>query len=559
MEVVGRGGSLGRPAGVAVSAGRAACRPGAASSRGSGWFRCCGRFCRQPAMSGRGRCGAPFCCPISAECCGTCGNCYWVRDTMMHYGDMPPVAPTLLLLGFSLVLGLYFGFFGLGVVLVRRATGSDAVALAAAPFLWAALGSGGRAHHQRSLGSAWLLAGGQRARESACAVDRRLRDQLCAGRGECAACGGAGLDWRAQDERLATRRCAAALLLLGGAGRGNLSAPPKLRPRATAVLVQPNLDVGADNIWAGAEWDRHIADSRSWPASNARPTSPGFRRPARRRARSSARRIPRIPIWWSGRSRPRRSSRRIRRFQQALAAIARSRACAAGGGQYRHGFLAEEQRLARLQLGAGCQRGWRARGPLRQDSPGSLRRVRSLPAICCSLPTSSPGRFRDSRAATSARFSRLECGHRYGVFICYESVFADEVRQFARTRRRGAGEHQRRRLVRRHQRSLAAPEHGAHEGHRKPPLDSARHQQRRHGGHRSLWPRAAEHSAPRRWTRCRRSTASATTDLLHRAWRRVCVGCVPYLDWGLWAGLRSAGHRASEFKSKSGHKSKTCR
>ena len=37
------------------------------------------------------------------------------------------------------MLGLYFGLFGLGVVLVRRATGSTRLALAAAPFLWAAL------------------------------------------------------------------------------------------------------------------------------------------------------------------------------------------------------------------------------------------------------------------------------------------------------------------------------------------------------------------------------------------------------------------------------------
>ena len=67
------------------------------------------------------------------------GNCYWVRDTMSRYGDMPPMAPTLLLVGYSLVLGLYFGLFGLGVALVRRATGSTKLALAFAPFLWAAL------------------------------------------------------------------------------------------------------------------------------------------------------------------------------------------------------------------------------------------------------------------------------------------------------------------------------------------------------------------------------------------------------------------------------------
>src|SRR6185503_10877703 len=67
------------------------------------------------------------------------GNCYWVRDTMLRYGDMPTGAPTLLLIAFSLVLGLYFGLFGLGLMLVRQATGNARLALGAAPFLWVAL------------------------------------------------------------------------------------------------------------------------------------------------------------------------------------------------------------------------------------------------------------------------------------------------------------------------------------------------------------------------------------------------------------------------------------
>ncbi|MGB7548213.1 MAG: apolipoprotein N-acyltransferase, partial [Terracidiphilus sp.] len=96
--------------------------------------------CREPAKLERPR-------PLRrafllAYLCGVlwyCGNCYWVRDTMLRYGDMPPMAPTLLLLGFSLVLGLYFGLFGLGVMLVRRATGSTRLALVAAPIFWVAL------------------------------------------------------------------------------------------------------------------------------------------------------------------------------------------------------------------------------------------------------------------------------------------------------------------------------------------------------------------------------------------------------------------------------------
>ena len=57
---------------------------------------------------------------------------------MSQYGDMPPLAPTLLLAGYSMVLGLYFGFFGFGVALVQRASNTR-WALAAAPVLWAAL------------------------------------------------------------------------------------------------------------------------------------------------------------------------------------------------------------------------------------------------------------------------------------------------------------------------------------------------------------------------------------------------------------------------------------
>src|SRR6201993_1923642 len=58
------------------------------------------------------------------------GNCYWVRDTMSRYGDMPPLAPTLLLVAFSMVLGLYFGLFGLGLMLIRRAAGKNGWGLA---------------------------------------------------------------------------------------------------------------------------------------------------------------------------------------------------------------------------------------------------------------------------------------------------------------------------------------------------------------------------------------------------------------------------------------------
>ena len=67
------------------------------------------------------------------------GNCYWIYATMHIYGDLPPVTSVLLLAGFSLVLGLYFGLFGWGLASVRQKTGSGHMALVFAPFLWTAL------------------------------------------------------------------------------------------------------------------------------------------------------------------------------------------------------------------------------------------------------------------------------------------------------------------------------------------------------------------------------------------------------------------------------------
>src|SRR5579863_2742176 len=66
------------------------------------------------------------------------GNCYWIYATMLLHGGLPPVVSALLLLGFSLVLGLYFGLFGLGVAFVARRLGV-VWALVSAPFLWVAL------------------------------------------------------------------------------------------------------------------------------------------------------------------------------------------------------------------------------------------------------------------------------------------------------------------------------------------------------------------------------------------------------------------------------------
>ena len=70
---------------------------------------------------------------------------------MSRYGDMPPMAPTLLLIGFSLVLGLYFGVFALTVALVQRRTGSVRMALCAGANCVDCAGTGSFPNHKRPL------------------------------------------------------------------------------------------------------------------------------------------------------------------------------------------------------------------------------------------------------------------------------------------------------------------------------------------------------------------------------------------------------------------------
>ena len=200
---------------------------------------------------------------LIAYLCGVlwyAGNCYWIYDTMLIYGGLPPVVSALLLIGFSLVLGAYFGLFGLGILLVRRATGSVRLALAFAPFLWTGLDLAAA----RITSVPWDQLGYSQ-------VDNALINQLAPFTGVYGisfvlvmvnALLAAGLlvadDSKSKLScRWAWAGCGALLAISGFAGI--FVSPPKPDPTATAVLIQPNLDVGAYNDWRGATWSSHIA------------------------------------------------------------------------------------------------------------------------------------------------------------------------------------------------------------------------------------------------------------------------------------------------------------
>jgi len=67
------------------------------------------------------------------------GTCYWIYDTMHQFGGMSTPLAMLALFLFCLYLGLYHGLFGLLFSLAAGPGRDNRIALAAAPFLWVAV------------------------------------------------------------------------------------------------------------------------------------------------------------------------------------------------------------------------------------------------------------------------------------------------------------------------------------------------------------------------------------------------------------------------------------
>jgi apolipoprotein N-acyltransferase len=356
------------------------------------------------------------------------GNCYWVRDTMMQYGDMPPLAPTLLLLGFSLLLGSYFGLFGLAVSLVRKATGSVAAALVAAPFFWAAQ----ELAASRITSVPWDQLGYSQ-------VDNALVNQLAPWTGvygisfllvtvNVVLAGGALL--------VASKKVRGFGLLALGAVLicawtcGVYCQPPKAATTATAVLIQPNLDVAGVGMWTdAAEWNQHMAGFAKLAAEQCKTYIAGIPQTGASQGEIICPPYathPDLIVWPES---PAPYFEADPRLQQALAGLARINKSPMIVGAIGMDYLPEsgwKQYNSALVMGADGAR------------VGRYDKIHLVP-FGEYVPFSRLLFFARKLTGKVSRFDRGEerkafrlGGHRYGVFICYEAVFADEVRNFAR-------------------------------------------------------------------------------------------------------------------------------
>jgi apolipoprotein N-acyltransferase len=364
------------------------------------------------------------------------GNCYWIRDTMLRYGDMPPFAPELLTLGFSLVLGLYFGLFGLGVVLVRRATGSVRMALAFAPFLWTGLDLAGA----RITSVPWDQLGYSQ-------IDNALVNQLAPWTGVYgitfvlvaanALLAGALLVDRDLKSRFAGRWawviCGAVLLI---SGYGGVFVPhPNTDPTATAVLIQPNLDVGAGNNWQGPEWDRHIAEFARLAGEQCKTYIAGIPQTGAATGEVVCPPYPTHPdlvVW------PESPAPFIEddvAFKQALSSIAIATHAPMIVGGIGTDFSQQENAWHDYNSAFVVEADGKMVG--RYDKIhlvpfGEYIPFQNLLTFAHKL-TGRVGLFTRGNEHRVFELDTQSGGpHRYGVFICYEAVFADEVRELAR-------------------------------------------------------------------------------------------------------------------------------
>ncbi|MGA3033446.1 MAG: apolipoprotein N-acyltransferase [Terracidiphilus sp.] len=370
------------------------------------------------------------------------GNCYWIYDTMHIHGALPPAVSALILLLFSLVLGLYFGLFGLAVALVRRATGSVRLALAFAPFFWVALELAGA----RITSVPWDQLGYSQ-------VDNEFVSRLAPWTGvygisfllvavNALLAGGVLLRGKSKSRfagRWAWAACGAALLISGFCGIFFASPRPNLS--ATAVLIQPNLDVENTGYWpAPSDWESHIADFIELGKENCKTYIAGIPQTGAPNGEIICPPYPTHPdlIVWPESPAPYFEVEP--RFKNAMAEVARadqaplivngvgSDVSSAEGGQ-------EGQRVWIDHVSAMA---FAADG----SEVGRYDKIHLVPwgeyvpyPKFFVFARKLTGKVASYTPGTTRNVFRLQTGngetHRYGVFICYESVFADEVRHFA--------------------------------------------------------------------------------------------------------------------------------
>jgi apolipoprotein N-acyltransferase len=359
-------------------------------------------------------------------------NDYWVYNTMHLYGGMNEAMAALCLVLFSLYLGAWFGVFGLALAVVREATFGGRlrwIGIAAIPFLWVGM--------ELALARVSQFPWDQLGMSQ---VDNGLLTRLAPWTGVYGisfvlAClnvlFAAVVDMRNR-LRWICAGAAAGLTVLGMAGVATKK--PETSANATAVLVQPNLSVDDDNNWSGPEWEKHIAEFREISRRTCGPFLTGMPGASSTRELLPKCVTPMAPpdlVVWPESPAPFRDLEP--RFQAAMGGVAQAGPLIVGD----IGMTpdADGQRMHYFNSATVMAQGGKTIG--RYDKIHLVPFGEYIPfrqlfffvkQLTDQLSDMGSGTGRLPFVVADAKGTE----HRYGIFICYESVFADEVREFAK-------------------------------------------------------------------------------------------------------------------------------
>ena len=345
------------------------------------------------------------------------GTCYWIFDTMHRYGGLPVPVAALALLLFCLYVGLYHGLFGMLLALVAGAGGPAGLkpaesgaairrALAAAPFLWVAV----ELARTRITAFPWELLGYSQTgnfgltRIASLVGVYGLSFEIVLVNSVFAA---AFLGPRARRKLLLVAACGAAVILQAG----QLLVPPPVPADRNALLVQPNVP-----ILEGAVWTReYFQDTlRDLTALSLHP--PGEMKDSRR---------PDLIVWPESPS-PFYTNDPL--FRGAVSALAKQSGSwvVAGSIGIKPAMHSggEASQIFNSAAMVNPEGEWVGRYDKVHLVPfGEYLPFPQLFAFAGGL-TKEVGEFQ--RGASHAP---LDAGsERVGIFICYESIFPDEVR-----------------------------------------------------------------------------------------------------------------------------------
>ena len=352
------------------------------------------------------------------------GNCYWIYQTMLYYGGLPPLISAGILIAYSMVLGLYFGALGLLVTATARGFRNPSYALLATPFFWVAL----ELLSARLTKVPWDLLGYSQ-------VDNFVLSALAPWTGVYGVtfvlvAGNALIAWGFLASTGKRR------LLLLGIGflavlvlqNGDHFAPPSEASPAIAVLLQQNLNVNQDNRWPGADYEHHVSEFAKlstrtcgpflagMPDLNAYPVTPDC--PAKPI-------MPDVIIWPESPAPFLDKDPRLLTPLRDLAVYMHAPVIAGTTSLDAHGDRFDMYNSALFVRPDGTVAG-------RYDKIhlvpwGEYIPYKNFFSFAKNLTQQAGDMTHGWRRVV---FS--SGGHRFGVFICYEEIFGDEIRQFAK-------------------------------------------------------------------------------------------------------------------------------